>query len=159
MVALTPLDQLWHILPGVMNFRICLCCPFFLHGVLFCLPNGQDGKFGGCTLRNLCGMVPNIARDFNFLKPNWLRQYLCRSSSALLSNNLSFHSFFLAIAYLVEACIQKSPEYYFQYFPALDQFLPKASTHIHSVVDSTPLSPTHHITLSLDTIFPLLNPL
>ena len=69
---------------------------------------------------------------------------------------LSFHiKFLLGIPNLVEARPQKIPEYSLQDCPALDKLLQNIYAHIQFSVYFITLSPTHHLTPSLDVIFSL----
>ena len=78
--------------PGVVHWKIFLWYSLFLPNVLFCLPNWQARKFGGCTLWNLCEIIPNVDRAFNLLKLKWMRRYLCHRRLAWLSKTFFYHS-------------------------------------------------------------------
>ena len=57
--------------PVIVHFLICLCSPLLLNRFLLCIKNWQAQQFGGCTLCNLCGIMPDISRSFNFPEIDW----------------------------------------------------------------------------------------
>ena len=82
------------------------------------------------------------------------------ASAHLDNKNISSHThFILGISHLVEAYSHKRLEYSLWGCPALDWLRQKLAGHIKFSVDSIPLSPTCCLTLSLDVIVLLLNPL